>query len=414
MEPLRLAVVETRRFGGMLHYAFQLAEALAARGNRVDLILPRTHELTGVVSFERLHRTPGLRLREILVPPLPAGAAEPRHRVSYQLRRGVVAQRLLRSALRVVREVRSRDRYDAVLLQWELPFPILTDATRLLLGLRRRPVVGYVLHNVIPFNRRAGADLRTEAGPTMRILARLLPQFDAIFVHGQRSLEDYRRTWPPADVTVIPHGNQEIFGGSFVETSDEERVLFFGDWRKVKGLSVLMEAFDDLLRRRPAARLTIAGLPTPNDFDDRPLREWAARQGPAVTLVPRYVPMPEVPDLFGAARVVVLPYLVASQSGVLHLAMTLGRAVVVSRVGDLPEVVEDQVTGLVVEPGDAAGLADALDTLLGDPSLAARMGEAGRGRLVETSDWSSAAGLVEGALRRSVEAAPTGGRTPGD
>jgi glycosyltransferase involved in cell wall biosynthesis len=69
-------------------------------------------------------------------------------------------------------------------------------------------------------------------------------------------------------------------------------------------------------------------------------------------------------------------------------AFALGKPVVASAVGGLPEMVEDGVTGLVVEPGDAAGLAAAMKRLTADRGLAMRMGEAGR-RRVET-EWDAA------------------------
>jgi glycosyltransferase involved in cell wall biosynthesis len=64
-------------------------------------------------------------------------------------------------------------------------------------------------------------------------------------------------------------------------------------------------------------------------------------------------------------------------------AMALGKPVVVTNVGGLPEVVEDGVTGLVVPPRDPGALADAVVSLLGDPELRARMGAAGRERFLE-------------------------------
>jgi glycosyltransferase involved in cell wall biosynthesis len=400
---VRIAVVENRGHGGMLHYAFQLAEALGARGHAVDLVVPRRHELQRRAARDRAATTGGLTLREVLAPQPATEGPEPRGRLAYQLRRLLVAQAVARSAARVVREVGRSGRYDAAVLQWELPFPILTDATRLLLRARRRPAVGYVLHNVVPFNRKAGDRLHTGGGRTRRLLAGLLPRFDVVFVHGDRGLADYRATWPAADVNVIPHGDEGIFGPVLTAPAPEERVLFFGDWRKVKGLDVLMAAFDELLTRRPGACLTIAGAPAPADYDDGPLRDWAERRRSSVTVLPRYVPMEQVPGLFASARVVVLPYLAASQSGVAHLAMTFGRAVVASRVGALPEAVDDGVTGLVVEPGDPVALADALAAVLADPGLATRMGAAGRARVAEQSDWSTVAALVVAALARAVD-----------
>ena len=68
--------------------------------------------------------------------------------------------------------------------------------------------------------------------------------------------------------------------------------------------------------------------------------------------------------------------------------MALGRPVVASRVGGIPDMVEDGVTGLLVEPGDSAALANALNTILKDAELAQRLGRAGRAR------WEQAFGLA--------------------
>jgi glycosyltransferase involved in cell wall biosynthesis len=61
-------------------------------------------------------------------------------------------------------------------------------------------------------------------------------------------------------------------------------------------------------------------------------------------------------------------------------AMAAGVPVVATRVGAIPEVVEHGVTGLLVAPGDARALADAIATILADPAQRERMGEAGRAR----------------------------------
>jgi glycosyltransferase involved in cell wall biosynthesis len=78
--------------------------------------------------------------------------------------------------------------------------------------------------------------------------------------------------------------------------------------------------------------------------------------------------------------------------------MTMGRAVVASRVGDLPAAVADGETGLLVEPGDANALAGALERVLADAGEAERMGAAGRVRAASTCSWEAVAERVEAAL----------------
>jgi starch synthase len=80
--------------------------------------------------------------------------------------------------------------------------------------------------------------------------------------------------------------------------------------------------------------------------------------------------------------------------GIVNLeAMACGTAVVASRVGGIPEVVEDGVTGVLVpvEEDFEAGLALALDSVLADPRAARRMGEAGRERAVREFGWDAVA-----------------------
>src|SRR2546421_5143520 len=92
---MRLAVVETARLGGLLHYAVQLGDALARRGHDVDLIAPRGNELAGRAGAARMHA--------VLTPTIKS-VEQPHGRLAYLARRAGVASRLGRSWLRLVRE----------------------------------------------------------------------------------------------------------------------------------------------------------------------------------------------------------------------------------------------------------------------------------------------------------------------
>ncbi|MGH2928713.1 MAG: glycosyltransferase family 4 protein, partial [Solirubrobacteraceae bacterium] len=181
-------------------------------------------------------------------------------------------------------------------------------------------------------------------------------------------------------------------------SAPEERILFFGDWRRSKGLPELMRAFDRLHERRPAARLTIAGTPY-RDADPEAVRAWARGHGDAVTVIDRYVPIEDLPRLFGDARVVATPYVAGSQSGVLHLAMSFGRAVVCSDVGELGATVSDGETGRVVPAGDVEALVGALEAVIGDPAEAERLGRAARAWMLAEAGWDRVAARVEQELQ---------------
>lgn len=388
---MRIAVVETDAQGGLLHYAVQLADGLAGRGHEVDVLAPRGNELH--------RRTGASAMRAVL--PSPKCAIDPTTRSRYLARRAVIAARLGGAWLRVLAETH-HGRYDAILLTGDTQLPINASGAALLTLGRRRPKVAAVCHNVRIFNRWGGSDLYVSSSSTLALLRWLYPRLDVVFVHGERSLEEFREVWPPSSVTVIPHGDESLFGEHAPPPAVEPRALFFGDWRKVKGLPVLMEAFDQLMARRPEMRLTIAGTPAPTDLDPEAVYSWAARHESSVTVIDRYVPIEEVKPIFASARAVVTPYLTGYQSGVVHLAMTMGRAVVSSDVGDLGSAVRDGVTGLLVPREDPAALADALERVLDDAALADRLGAAGRGEVLSGSSWATVAALVEDALARPL------------
>jgi glycosyltransferase involved in cell wall biosynthesis len=381
---MRIAVVETSAQGGLLHYATQLADALA-EGEAVDLIVPRANELADRVG--------AARRRAIL--PAPTPKREDGLFGVRLLRRAQIAARLAVAWGRINWEARRR-RYDVVLLTCDVDlWPMAAAALALTVWAGR---IACVCHSVRPLNRWSGEEMYVNSPLLIGLLRKMYARMDVVFVHGERSREQFESVWPRARLAVIPHGDERIFSGEPPAPSEEERLLFFGDWRKVKGLDVLMAAYGELVKRRPQARLTIAGTPCPADLDPDEVRDWAARQDGKVQVIDRYVPVEEVPELFGQARAVVTPYLVGYQSGVVHLAMTMGRAVVASDVGDLASVVLDGQTGLTVPAGDVSALTDALERILSDRVLAERLGGQARERLLEHSSWEVVAERIVGAL----------------
>jgi alpha-maltose-1-phosphate synthase len=115
----------------------------------------------------------------------------------------------------------------------------------------------------------------------------------------------------------------------------------------------------------------------------------ASRSG--VVWIHEMLPKAEIIQLLTHAAVFVCPS-VYEPLGIVNLeAMACGTAVVGSRVGGIPEVVADGVTGLLVPPDDPASLAIALNELLRDPDRAVAMGQAGRERAVKEFSWETVA-----------------------
>jgi glycosyltransferase involved in cell wall biosynthesis len=385
--PMRLAVIEPSMLGGLLHYAVQLADGLAGRGHDVDVLAARGNELAG--------RATRATMRDVLTPPI-RGLRQPDSLPGIIARQAEVGVRVTAEWARAAYEAR-RGGYDVVILNGDMSLLPATLAGLSITAGSRGPVVAGVAHNVRVYNRFRGEEMFGAAQGSQRLLGRLLSSYDLVFVHGERSRKEFLEHWPPTRLAVIPHGDERMFGDA-PPPAQEERILFFGDWRKVKGLPILMDAFDLLVERRPSVRLTIAGAPFPADLDPEPVRAWAAGHGERVEVIDRYVPVEDVRGVFARARVVVTPYRVGYQSGVIHLAMSMARAVVTADVGDLSAVVREGETGLVVPPEDPAALADALGRVVADAELAERMGARGHERVVQAASWDVVAEKVEAAL----------------
>ncbi|HYR58799.1 MAG TPA: glycosyltransferase family 4 protein [Chthoniobacteraceae bacterium] len=215
-------------------------------------------------------------------------------------------------------------------------------------------------------------DARSHAGERLpkrlfhSIHLRLVRRFiRKVIVHSAAIRDALPLDFPSARVHVVPHVNYSFWASSPAPpppTGMPLTVLFFGRILPYKGLDVMLDAFRKLDPAR--FRLIIAG-----EGEVPPL------DAPNIEIDNRFVTDDRLPGFFQRAHVVALPYHAASQSGVAQMAFAFGRPVVATRVGALPDIVHDEVNGLLIPPGDSAALAAALERLA-DSALRARMQEA--------------------------------------
>ena len=188
--------------------------------------------------------------------------------------------------------------------------------------------------------------------------------------------------------------------------AEEERtVLFFGRLSVYKGLHVFYEAAVLVAQRLHSVRFVVAGRAVPGYTPPEPPELPNAG---SVEVIHRYLHNRETAELFARSTVVVCPYVDATQSGVVLTAFAFGKAVVATRVGGLPDYVEDGVTGQLVEPGNAAALAEALIRLLEDKSLRLRLSAGVTARVQTTLSWAASAEQLAGFYERAAEQAGHG------
>lgn len=175
----------------------------------------------------------------------------------------------------------------------------------------------------------------------------------------------------------------------FIRREDDGNTLIFVGTRfEIKGGPVLLRAFLRLRRRRPDLRLLVVGT-----TERLHLPKGAENLG--------YVPASRLAELFAKSTLFVLPTLREAFGLAFLDAMACGLPCVGTRVGAVPEIVEEGKAGLLVPPGDDGALADAIDTLLDDPARSRAMGLAGREIVATKWRWSQVAERLEGLLLRS-------------
>ncbi len=330
-------------------YPFRLASALAERADVLFITPADLLEEFGRFLHDRV---------EVHAPPLPR-LRQPLAQIRYQLR--------------LVRAVR-RFAPDVVHVQhghlWLNPALVL---------LRRLPLV-ITIHDP----RAHSGDAASRKTPQW-IYDAGFRRADAIIVLVPRMIEPVtaeigvRRD----RIRVVPH---PAVGDADLDVDvdeDPHTVLWFGRLWPYKGLDVLIRAQPKVTAEIPDARFVVAGegesferyrrmMVDPDVFEVYNIRvpgELAAR-------------------LFRRSAVVALPYLDATQSGVVTTAYAYAKPVVASDVGGLADQVDDGTTGLLVPPGDEGALAAALVRLLGDEDERRRMGQAAQHKL--DTEWSAA------------------------
>ena len=251
-----------------------------------------------------------------------------------------------------------------VIIQWWHPY--FAPCVKILTSVIKRAgiEVVFICHNVFPHERF----------PFDKKLTRMaLKSGDKYILHAKGEVDSLISIKKDASIKVQVHPTYEAFNFENMSKdkarellsidNNEKIILFFGFVREYKGLKHLINALGYLKNNQEKSgnmpRLFIVG-----DFDGNKEEYLKLIEKNSiednVTVVDGYVPDREVEKYFSAANLVVLPYESATQSGIVQIAYGFRKPVIVTRVGGLPEVVEDMVTGLIVEPNDDEGLSKAI------------------------------------------------------
>jgi glycosyltransferase involved in cell wall biosynthesis len=200
-------------------------------------------------------------------------------------------------------------------------------------------------------------DPQTHSGDTLsmpplpiRIVSRLAEASAAcLIVHSERLVGQMRPLLRRLPVGVIPLGIDMAAQSAPVPSA--RRLLLFGRLFAYKGVDTALEAFALVRERLPDAELLVAG---------RGPLAATARGRAGVKVREEYISEEDIGELLERARLVLLPYKDATQSGVGLQAVACGVPAVVTRTGGLPDLVPGIAPGLIVAPNDPRGLAEAI------------------------------------------------------
>lgn len=348
--------------GSFIH---NLAVALRDEGVDVTVLAPSapgiaSHDVIDGIIVHRFRYAP--RRRETL-----AYTGTMNAQVSEGLGGKSVLGSFLLSELWAAARLRRRLRIQLVHAHWWFPGGLVA---RLLYAASRTPYV-ITMHGSdirLALGSRAGARL-------YRAVARRSAAMTAVSSWLARGA---RRLAPEPPVRVAP---MPVLTDLFSPTTRSEpgRLLFVGKLSAQKGLDRLLRAMSQM--REPAS-LTVVGA---GRLDDAHLRELADTLGFSARI--EWLPLLSQRELaaqYQRAAVHVIPALEEGLGLTAVESLLSETPVVAFESGGVPDVVVHNRTGLLVQPGDEAGLARALDELLSDPERRAAMGRAGRAHALNT------------------------------
>lgn len=203
-------------------------------------------------------------------------------------------------------------------------------------------------------------------------------------------LEDYRLN--PSNVVAVGGGVNLSELPPITHTKAERLdFLWIGlDWAR-KGGDLTIEAFRQVRAIYPNAELTMVG------GSGQPAE-------PGVTLLPPIFDADKLSQLYSASSIFVHPARHEPYGLVVQEAMAFAKACIVTDVGALSDIVEDECTGLVVPDGSSEKLAAAMIELASDPDKCRLYGDAGRAKVERSLTWQAVASRVALEIRARIDA----------
>lgn len=407
-KPLRICLLTYRgnpTSGGQGVYIKRVSRALADLGHSVEVLSgpPYPHLDPDIV----LHELPSLDLynpEDLFRTPHLAELREPINLLEwFSVQTGGFPEPLTFS-LRALRFLRAQGhRYDVIHDNQTLAYGLLGIKTRI-------PTVA-TIHHPITVDR----ELEVKAQPTLlkkiwkrrwysflSMQGRVTRRMPHLITVSEVSKRDISRAFSvsPERFRVVANGiNTDIFHPLPQTLRPANRLIVTNSAdTPLKGLKYLLLALAELRQERDV-RLTVIGKPKPGGAIERLLKDLALGEG--ITFTGR-IDEKEFAAYYAGSTIAVVPSLYEGFGLPAGEAMACGVPVISTTGGALPEVVGD--AGVLVPPGDASALAQAIRALLDDPDRRHALGKAGYERVINNFTWRMCAIRLTEIYREAIHA----------
>lgn len=373
------------KIGGIASHVSGLASELEWRGHEVIIINKKVNDTMGPNVFPQITQSAELRYVEpvipfstILVPPSPAE----------------------------IRGLLKKEGFDIVHAHHAFtPTSLLSIVVAKKLG---TPTV--LTNHTISFASNAGY-FWTPMSFVLFPFRRYIGKADKVIAVSRAAANFIGHFVKPEKIVIIPNGvdvrhfdpiNCGVpISNNVAAIESGPIILYVGRLAHRKGVHVLLKAMPSVLKVFPRAQLLIAGNGYMRGLINLLIKRLKLKSH--VKLL-GFVSEEDLPKLYNASNVFVLPSLYGESFGVVLLeAMASGKPVVASRVGGIPEIIENNVTGILVESGSKGSLADAILKILSDQDLAELLGNNGRKIAEVKYSWSVVAEEIEGVYKKLLE-----------
>lgn len=362
-------------------FVYRLSAGLAGRGHEIHVLAP--HD-AGAARHEVVD---GLRVHRFVYAPVPmeklcydGGILENLRR--HPMRWSLVAPFMSAQFVAMLRLVR-RYQIEAIHAHWLLPQGLLATFAR--------PVVNCP----VIVSAHGGDVFAMRAGVRRRLLTMAARRADICTANSNAMRSELARL-TGVDATVIPMGVDPSKFHPADWSRDEQPqpssplILFVGRLVEKKGVRHLIQAMPAVRSVVGGARLQIVG-----DGPERESLEALTQELDLAGCVDFVGPVPnaELPAYYGRADLFVAPSVVSRDGDTEGLGVVLleaaasGLAIVASRIGGIPDIVEHEKTGLLVEPGEPAAIASAVTRLLSSQSLRQSLANNARRVVMERFSW---------------------------